>query len=77
MILGEPQLGKRNLYPTISMVGSKFKTKAMMNVLAYSDGKNSVLDIAKIIKVEFKEVLRISKMFENIEILKKLEYFEK
>jgi aminopeptidase-like protein len=77
LILGEPQLGKRNLYPTISMVGSKFKTKAMMNVLAYSDGKNSVLDIAKIIKVEFKEVLRISKMFENIEILKKLEYFEK
>ena len=42
----EPQLGKRNLYPTISQKGSYDSVKLRMNVLAYSDGKTNVFDIA-------------------------------
>jgi len=37
-VLGEPQLGKRDLYPTTSQKGSHSDIRTRMNVLAYSDG---------------------------------------
>lgn len=46
-ILCEPQLGKRNLYPTISQKGGHNPVKTRMDFLAYADGKTSVFDIAK------------------------------
>lgn len=48
-VLCEPQLGKRNLYPTISQKGQHNSVKTRMDFLAYADGKTSVFDIAKII----------------------------
>jgi aminopeptidase-like protein len=50
-VLGEPQLGKRGLYPTISMKGSADHVRNMMHVLAYADGTNDLLRIAEIIGV--------------------------
>lgn len=50
-VLGEPQLGKRGLYPTISMKGSADHVRNMMHVLAYADGTNDLLQIAEIIGV--------------------------
>jgi aminopeptidase-like protein len=50
-VLGEPQLGKRGLYPTISMKGSADHVRNMMHVLAYADGSNDLLRIAEIIGV--------------------------
>lgn len=47
---GEPQLGKRGLYPTISQKGSYDSVVAMKNLLAYSDGKNDLIRISDIIK---------------------------
>ena len=44
--LCEPQMSKRNLYPSISSVKTPI-TKALMNFLSYSDGTNSVVDIAE------------------------------
>lgn len=46
---GEPQLGKRGLYPTLSTKDSGNQVKAMMNMISYCDGSNSLLDIAEII----------------------------
>lgn len=46
---GEPQLGKRGLYPTISQKGSYDAVKAMVDFIAYADGKNDLIDISKII----------------------------
>ncbi len=46
-VLGEPQLGKRGLYPTLSTRDSGLKVRLMMNVISWSDGSNSVLDIAE------------------------------
>ena len=40
---GEPQLGKRGLYPTISQKGSYSSVVAMKNLLAYSDGRNDLI----------------------------------
>lgn len=43
----EPQLGKRGLYPTISSKGSASSTRLMMNLISYSDGQHSLLEIAE------------------------------
>ena len=41
----EPQLGKYDLYPTISIKGSKQRelSNLMLNILAYADGDNDIL----------------------------------
>ncbi|NMC05034.1 MAG: DUF4910 domain-containing protein [Candidatus Lokiarchaeota archaeon] len=49
--LCEPQLGKRNLYPTLSTKKSGEYIKDMMNLIAYSDGKRTLLEIAELINV--------------------------
>jgi aminopeptidase-like protein len=49
--LGEPQLGKRGLYPTISQKGSATDVRIMMNFIAYCDGKHDLFDIAEKINV--------------------------
>ena len=43
--LCEPQLGKRGLYPTISTLDSTSIVNIQQNLLAYSDGNHSLLDI--------------------------------
>lgn len=45
-VAGEPQLGKRGLYPTLSMRGSAEQVRAMMNLLAYADGTLDLIDLA-------------------------------
>jgi aminopeptidase-like protein len=43
--LGEPNLGKRGIYPTLSGPVKREEVRDMMNVLAFSD-KNRLLEIA-------------------------------
>jgi len=50
-VLGEPQLGKRGLYPNISTNKSVADVKAMINFITYSDGKRDLISIADIIGV--------------------------
>ena len=45
-VLCEPQLGKRGLYPTISTKESGKSVRLMMNLITWSDGKNSLIEIA-------------------------------
>jgi aminopeptidase-like protein len=42
---GEPQLGRRGLYPTTSYKGSADGVKTMMDVLAYCDGRHDLIDL--------------------------------
>lgn len=53
-ILGEPQLGKRNLYPSISMKGGYKKIREIMNLMTYSDGSRDLIEISNIIGVDIK-----------------------
>ena len=46
-VLGEPQLGKRGLYPTLSTRNSHAQVGRMMNLLTWSDGTNNIIDIAE------------------------------
>ena len=50
-VFGEPQLSKRGLYPTLSKANSTKKIKLMMNLMTWSDGKHSLLDIAELCNV--------------------------
>ncbi len=58
--LCEPQLGKRGLYPTLSTKGSAAAVRAMMNVLAYSDGTRDLADIAQHIDLNPTEAIEIA-----------------
>lgn len=65
-VLGEPQLGKRGLYPTVSQKGGYDGIKAMMNLIAYADGRNDLFDIAEAIGESPHRLLPIiEKMVEN------------
>ena len=57
---GEPQLGKRGLYPTVSQKGSYDAVTAMVDFIAYADGKNDLFDISEIIGVPVRELARIA-----------------
>ncbi len=54
-VLGEPQLSKRGLYPTISKKTSSSSIRNLMNVISYCDGKNDLIDISKLCKIDFFE----------------------
>jgi aminopeptidase-like protein len=61
--LGEPQLGKRGLYPTLSTKESGRMVRDMMNLIAYSDGKHDLIDISNIIGVP------VEKLYPTIQLL--------
>lgn len=45
VMAGEPQLGRRGLYPQTSYKGSAESVRSMMNVLAYCDGQHDIVDL--------------------------------
>ena len=51
--VGEPQLGRRGLYPNLGTRETRDIVRTTMDVLAYMDGKNSLIDIAKITNIDF------------------------
>lgn len=66
-VLCEPQLGKRKLYPTLSNKSAySGKLRTRMDVLAYSDGTNTIFEICKIINKPLTEVtLEIKMLMEH------------
>jgi aminopeptidase-like protein len=63
--LGEPQLGKRGLYPTISFKGSADQVRNMLDVIAYCDGRNDLADLHQLLDIEMGEILDIiTKLYE-------------
>lgn len=70
--LGEPQLGKRGLYPTISQKGSYDDVKAMMDFLAYADGTNDLIRISNIINVPVRQLIKIAYKLESAELIQEV-----
>jgi len=58
-VLCEPQLGKRNLYPTVSKKGSYDAIESLTNFIAYADGTNDLIDISNRIGVPVSELIEI------------------
>jgi aminopeptidase-like protein len=69
-VLAEPHLGKHGIYPTLSTRYSRETVTSIMNVIAYSDGNNSLLDIAEIIGVPIWELVPIVQKLIKIDIIK-------
>jgi aminopeptidase-like protein len=68
--LGEPQLGKRGLYPTISTKNSGNEVRNMMNFIAYCDGKHDLFDIQEKIEISIEELFLITEKLENSGLIK-------
>lgn len=58
-VICEPQLGKRGLYTTLSTKDSNEQVKLMMDIITYSDGSHTLLDIADQIGKAFWDLLPI------------------
>jgi aminopeptidase-like protein len=58
-VLCEPQLGRRGLYPTLSTKKSSDTVKLMMDLIAYSDGSRSLLEIANVVEASVWELAPI------------------
>ena len=56
-VLGEPQLGRRGLYPSLSVKGSTASVRTMLDLISLSDGEHSLLDIADTCNVPVWELL--------------------
>ena len=50
-ILGEPQMGKRGLYPNLSIKLNNYNVKLMMDFISFCDGKTSLIEIAERLNV--------------------------
>jgi aminopeptidase-like protein len=56
---GEPQLGRRGLYPTLSKRDSARSSRAMKNFIAYADGTNDLIAISDLINVDVGDIYGI------------------
>jgi aminopeptidase-like protein len=59
-VLCEPHLGKRGMYPTLHTSASAAQVRAMMNLITYCDGTQTLLEIANRIDEPFWELLPIA-----------------
>ncbi len=70
LTVGEPQLGKRGLYPHLS---EKVKNKPSQNILdliAYCNGRNSLFEIADFIKIPLKDVCKVCQLLLDNHLIK-------
>ncbi len=72
-VLGEPQLGKRGLYPNLSTKNSSLQVKTMMNLITWSDGAKSLLEIADLCDVPIWELIPIAQKLVEHDLI---EFFE-
>lgn len=73
-IIGEPQMGKRGLRPTVGTKTSyDAAQRTMMNLWVYSDGKRSLLEIADVIGVPVWELVPIYEQLKQHGILENVE----
>lgn len=63
-VLGEPQMGKYGLYPTLSQSKVNSDLRLMMSAISYADGQHSMLDIATRCKVP---VWMLYEVFDRLE----------
>ena len=69
-ILCEPQLGRRNLYPNKSLLyDGKHPAQLRMDIIAYSDSNHNVFEIANLLKVNLKYVIKEILVLNNEKII--------
>ena len=61
LILCEPQMGRRGLYPLLSTKDHSQYTRNLMNFLQYADGSNDLFSISTFIKIPLNQTNKIFK----------------
>tara|TARA_Y100001968_G_scaffold280565_1_gene277199 strand:+ start:67532 stop:68839 length:1308 start_codon:yes stop_codon:yes gene_type:complete len=69
--LGEPQLGRRNLYRNLSTPLKSSSEKDRMNLIAYSNGTNSIFKICKICDISLDNAIAEVDLLVDAGILKR------
>tara|TARA_Y100000590_G_C15639764_1_gene984482 strand:+ start:388 stop:1374 length:987 start_codon:yes stop_codon:yes gene_type:complete len=67
--LCEPQLSKRNLYPSISTKKKNKNVRNMMNVLSYCDGNCNVQKISLLTKISYEKTLLILRQLKKNKLI--------
>jgi len=67
--LGEPQLGKRGLYPAIGTKYSGDGVRELMNFIAYCDGSKDLIEISNIINVPVWRLFKMVDKMKNADLL--------
>lgn len=70
---GEPQLGKRGLYPSLSTKKSGASVAAMMDLITYADGTNDLISISKLVGQPVWDLNDIALRLKTAGLLKKME----
>ncbi len=68
-VLGEPQMGKRGLYPTLSTKKSGEEVRLMMDFISLCDGETSLLNIADKLNVPIWDLYDLCDKLERHELL--------
>lgn len=71
-VLGEPQLGKRGLYPTLSTKESGATVRTLMNLISYCDGTRSLLDIAELLDQPMWQLVNMLKPLQNYGLVRRV-----
>jgi aminopeptidase-like protein len=69
IFLGEPMLSKRNLYPSLSTKSPKKETRLRMDIISYSDGSKSLIEIADLLNIEIEEVYEQAKILQESQVI--------
>ena len=69
-MFGEPNLGKRGLYPTLSQKGKYDNTRLRMNLIAQSDGMTNIFKIAKLLKEPLDKLCNEYSLLKSKKVLK-------
>ena len=59
LTLGEPQLGRRGLYPNTSIKGVYSSVREMMDAISYMDGTTSIAEISYTLGTSYESVMRV------------------
>jgi aminopeptidase-like protein len=73
--LGEPQLGKYNLYPSLSTKNQKSHVRDFIDVLTWADGKHTNLEIADIMSKPIEEINSTIEILKHANLIKIQDYF--
>lgn len=72
--MGEPQLGKRGLYPNTSTKKSITAVRDLMNVIAYCDGETDMIYLSDICGLKFKKVSEIMEILKSNDLVDEVDF---
>lgn len=68
--IGEPNLGRRGLYPSVSTKNTLAKVKLVRDLISMSDGHHSLLEIAEMIGTDFVTAYRLVARLVQVDLLR-------